>query len=127
MWLLAALWHKIIAPAFYTAETEVEHEGTVIIFIAYLIPALMMSYLFPLYCKHKPSVIEGLKFGAFIGLYGSSRMNSPWPAHMMNHCPMYSKMRYGIWQNRGVGGIVIALVYRKQTVFFTSPGTERRR
>ena len=46
MWLLAGLWHKIIMVQFYTNETEATHEGTGIIFIAYIVRGFLMAYMY---------------------------------------------------------------------------------
>jgi len=47
MWLLAGLWHEIIMEQFYKTETDATHQGTGIIFLAYVILGLLMAYIFP--------------------------------------------------------------------------------
>jgi uncharacterized membrane protein YvlD (DUF360 family) len=68
MWILAGLWHKLLAVAFYARETHANHEGIGIIFLAYLILALLMAYLFPINSMATQPVMTGLTFGIVIGL-----------------------------------------------------------
>ncbi len=51
MWILAGLWHSLIAVSFYTRETEATHEGTGIILVAYLVLGVLMAYLYSLAYK----------------------------------------------------------------------------
>lgn len=54
----AGIWHEIVAVMFYTRETEANHEGVVIIFLAYLVLGLLMAYLYPLVDKGGTTVIH---------------------------------------------------------------------
>ena len=113
MWLLAALWHKLIMAQFYIDETAATHEGTGIIFIAYLILAGLMLLLYPQKSWFNNNLLSGLLFGAVIGLLwvlphelamagahgeplGYVFINAAW--HMVE---------------QGIGGSVIALFYRR--------------
>ena len=113
MWLLAGLWHKIMAAAFYTAEVGATHEDTGIIFVAYLILASLMVYLYSFYTKSERFLIEGFKFGAIIGLL--------WVfPHELAMAGAHEKSLSYVFKNalwhmveQGVGGIIIALVYHR--------------
>jgi len=113
MWLLAGLWHKIVAVAFYTVETEATHEGTGIIFIAYLVLAFIMTYLYSNYHKSQRILLDGLKFGMIMGLL--------WVfPHELAMAGAHGESLVYVFKNalwhmveQGVGGIVIALVYNK--------------
>ncbi len=111
MWLLAGAWHELIVANFYAEETGAEHEGTAIILLAYLILGLLMAYIYPLGYKGGKPWMEGLKFGALMGLlwvfphtlvmagaHGTSVLyvikNSLW--HMVE---------------QGIGGLLIGLIY----------------
>lgn len=68
MWLLAGLWHKVIMAQFYIDETAATHEGTGIIFIAYLILAGLMLIIYPRTPWFSNRPLSGLLFGAVVGL-----------------------------------------------------------
>ena len=113
MWLLAGLWHKLIAIKFYAGETGATHEGTGIIFIAYIVLALLMAYIYPLVYKGKHAQIEGLKFGILIGILWVFPHEL---AMAGSHGESISYVfKNAIWHmvEQGVGGIIIALVYAK--------------
>ncbi len=111
MTLLAGLWHELIMAQFYRDETAATHEGTGIIFIAYLILTGLMLLLYPRKPWLKNHLLSGLLFGTVIGLLwvfphelamagahgeplGYVFFNAAW--HMVE---------------QGAGGIVIALLY----------------
>lgn len=113
MWILAGLWHMLLALAFYTEQTEATHEGTGTILVAYLILGALMAYIYPLGYRGGRPAIEGLRFGIVIGLlwvfphelamvgaHGGSILyvlkNAAW--HMVE---------------QGVGGIIVGLLYGK--------------
>lgn len=68
MTLLAGLWHEVIMAQFYIAETAATHEGTGIIFLAYLVLAGLMVLLCPRTAWLQNRLLSGLLFGAVIGL-----------------------------------------------------------
>lgn len=114
MWVLAGVWHELIMAHFYVTQTHASHSGTGIILIAYLILGALMAFLYSR--QHAPAarpMVEGLMFGIITGLlwvfphelamagaHGGSIVyvlkNAAW--HMVE---------------QGVGGIVIAAVYRR--------------
>ena len=113
MWLLAGLWHKIVAVAFYSAETEATHEGTGIIFVAYLVLALLMTYLFSYYTKGEQPVVEGLKFGVILGLLWVFPHELAMAGAHGESLPYVFKNAIWHMVEQGLGGIIIALVYKK--------------
>ena len=113
MWALAGIWHKIVAVAFYTSETEAKHEGIGIIFLAYIILALFMAYLYPLVSQGGNIAIEGLKVGVFIGLlwvfpHGLAMAG----AHGQSIPYVFKNAAWHVVE-QGIGGIVIAYVFAK--------------
>ena len=67
MAFFSGIWHNLILASFY-GKTGAEHEGIAVLFIAYFILAFLMSYLYPRFYKGGKPVIEGMKFGALIGI-----------------------------------------------------------
>jgi hypothetical protein len=114
MWLLAGLWHEIIMAEFYSSETHATHEGSGIIFIAYIILGLFMSYIFPLGYKGGKTITEGLRFGILMGLL--------WVfPHELALAGAHGESLAYVFKNaawhaveQGLGGIVIALIYKKK-------------
>ncbi len=113
MWLLAGLWHEVIMAAFYTKETQATHEGTGIIFLAYIVLGMLMAYIYPLGYKGGKPTIEGLKFGVVIGLL--------WVfPHELAMAGAHGEsisyvIKNAVWHmvEQGVGGIVIGLIYAR--------------
>ena len=111
MWAFAGIWHKVILKAFYEAATEATHEGTGIIFIAYLVLGGLMAYLFPLGYKGGRPLWEGLRFGMLIGVL--------WVfPHQLAMAGAHGESLLYPFQNaavhmaeQGLGGVVIGLIY----------------
>jgi hypothetical protein len=113
MWLFAGLVHEVIFPKFFADETEATHEGTGIIFLAYIILGLLMSYLYSLTYKGGRPAIEGLKLGILIGiLWVFHHELAMAGAHGESISYVFIN---GAWHmiEQGVGGILIGLVYAK--------------
>lgn len=113
MWLLAGLWHELIMANFYSSETHATHEGTVIIFLAYLVLGVLMAYVYPLGYKGGRPALEGLRFGIVIGLvwvfpHGLAMAG----AHGDSLLYVFKNAAWHIIE-QGVGGIIIALVYAR--------------
>lgn len=113
MWAVAGLWHKLLAVAFYTSETEASHEGVGIILVAYLILGLLMAYLFSISNVSGQPIIAGLKFGIVIGLLWIF-------PHELAMAGAHGKSLVYVFKNaswhiveQGIGGIIIALVFSK--------------
>jgi hypothetical protein len=111
MWFLAGLWHEILMAKFYTAETDATHEGTGIIFLAYLVLGVLMSYIYPLGYKGGRSIIEGLRFGIVIGLlWVFPHALAMAGAHGTSIIYVFKNVAWHVVE-QGVGGVVIALVF----------------
>ena len=67
MWIIAGIWHNLIMANLYE-HIHATHEGLGILLVAYFILALLMSYLYSRGYRGKSPLIEGLIFGAIIGL-----------------------------------------------------------
>ena len=112
MWLLAGLWHLILALHFYRNETGAEHEGLGVIVLAYLILGFLMAYLYQRGFKKKCSVIEGFIFGGIIGVLWV------FPHELVMAGAHGGSVAYviknAIWHiiEQGLGGIVISLIYK---------------
>ena len=113
MWLTAGLWHEIIAAAFYSEETHATHEGTGIIFIAYLVLGLIMAYLYPKFSKGDKPLLDGIKFGAVIGILWVF----PYELAMAgaHDTSIMYVLKNGAWHvvEQGIGGVVIAFLFSK--------------
>jgi len=113
MWLLAGLWHEVIMASFYNTETHATHEGTWIIFLAYLILGLLMAYIFPLGYKGGKPLPEGLRFGIIMGLiWVFPHELAMAGAHGESLSYVFKNAAWHVLE-QGAGGIVIALVYKK--------------
>lgn len=108
MWLLAGLWHKVIMVQFYRQETGAEHEGTLVIFIAYLVLSSIMVYLYRSYSMDDKSIKRGFIFGAVMGvLWVFPHELAMAGAHRESLSYVFIN---GIWHvfEQGAGGIVLA-------------------
>ena len=113
MWAVAGLWHQVIMKQFYASETQATHEGTGIIFIAYLVLGLIMSYLYSKQQHGSEPLKEGLIFGVVMGLLWvfphelamSGAHGEPLPYVFKN----------ALWHmvEQAFGGLVIAWVYQR--------------
>ncbi len=113
MWLLAGLWHGVIMARFYTAETHAAHEGTVIIFIAYMVLACLMAYLYPLLYKEGAPSVKGLWFGVIIGiLWVFPHELAMAGAHSTSIAYVFKNAAWHIVE-QGMGGVIIGFVYGK--------------
>ena len=109
---MAGLWHEVIMAQFYTEQTKATHEGTGIIFLAYLLLSVMMVYMFSQWKHHSNSLLTGFKFGALLGLiwvfpHGLAMAGA--------HGESISYVFYNAtWHmiEQGIGGITIAWLYR---------------
>ncbi len=114
MMLLAGLWHEIIMAQFYRDNTAATHEGTGIIFIAYLILAVLMVTLYSRGNHHAHALPGGLKFGALIGLL--------WVfPHQLAMAGAHGEALPYVFINaawhmveQGLGGVVIAMIFSRK-------------
>ena len=113
MCLLAGLWHKLLMVQFYASEVDATHEGTGIIFIAYIILGILMAYLYPLIYKGGKPAVEGIKIGIVIGiLWVFPHELAMAGAHGESISYVFKNAIWHIFE-QGVGGLIIGLVYGK--------------
>lgn len=111
MWLLAGLWHKLLMAKFYAGETDATHEGTGIIFLAYMVLGVLMAYIYSLGYKGGRPTVEGLRFGVVIGLlWVFPHELAMAGAHGDSILYVFKNAALHIIE-QGVGGIIIGLVY----------------
>ena len=113
MWLLAGLWHTVLATTFYRTHTGAEHEGTGSILVAYLILSALMVVLYPdPWWPGRPRLSD-MAFGAVIGLLWV------FPHALAMAGAHGESVRYAIenaaWHlaEQGVGGLLIGVVCRR--------------
>ena len=115
MWIVAGIWHNIIMANFYNKQ-HAEYEDIALLIIAYLILAMFMSYLYPLFNKLENRVLNGLLFGCIIGLLWV------FPHELVMAGAHGSSVLYviknGAWHlvEQGIGGIVIVLILGKKNL-----------
>jgi len=115
MWVISGLWHNLILATFYVSETEATHEGIGILLIAYIVIALIMAYLYPRFFQGGSPAIEGLKFGALIGLlWVFPHELAMAGAHGESLVYVFKN---GAWHavEQGLGGIVIGVIFVRDT------------
>ena len=112
MWVVSGLWHNLILANFY-AQKGASHEGIGILFISYLILALIMSYLYPFGYRGKAPWLEGLRFGIMIGILWV------FPHELAMAVAHGESLSYvfknGAWHaiEQGIGGIILGSIYGK--------------
>ena len=110
MWITAGFWHNLILPGI-DKNIHAHHEGLVTGLVAYIILALIMSYIYPLGYKGKTPLWEGLKFGIIIGIlwvfpHGLAMAG----VHETSIIYEIKNMLYHIFE-QGIGGIIIGFIY----------------
>lgn len=111
MWALAGLYHKLLMAKFYTGETGATHEGTGIIFLAYMVLSVLMAYIYPLGYKGRRPAVEGLRFGMLIGLLWVFPHELAMAGAHGNSISYVFKNAVWHMIEQGFGGIIIGLVY----------------
>ncbi len=113
MWLLAGLWHEIVAAHFYAERVDAGHQGLGIILAAYLMLGLLMAFMFERIRGHGSTSIAGLIFGALIGVvwvlpHGIAMAG----AHGE---PVLYEFQNAAWHvvEQGLGGLIIGAVHRR--------------
>jgi len=110
MGLLSIIWHLVLFSDLYNNGNC----NIPIAALAYFMLSLLMTYAYPIFYKGGSPVIEGLKFGIFIGLI--------WilPLHILQlsieRVDLNMMLVDDPWHaiEQGIGGIVIALVYGRK-------------
>lgn len=110
MWVVAGIWHTILAVHFYKNETNAEHKGLSVILLAYLILGLLMTHIYT--NSHRSSTtLEGFYFGAIMGvLWVFPHELAMAGAHGESISYVFKN---GLWHiiEQGLGGMVISIVY----------------
>jgi hypothetical protein len=111
MWLLAGLWHELIMAKFYARETQATHEGTGIIFVAYMVLSTLMVYLYSRLSRGGRPAVEGLRFGIVIGLLWVFPHELAMAGAHGDSISYVLKNAAWHMVEQGAGGIIIGLVY----------------
>ena len=116
MWILAGLWHEVVMATFYASETDATHQGTGIIFLAYIVLGALMAYIYPLGYKGGRPVFEGLRFGLVIGLlWVFPHELAMAGAHGDSISYVFKNAAWHMVE-QGVGGLIIGLIYGRLQV-----------
>lgn len=110
MWVVAGLWHNLIMPSLYK-DTHASHEGIGVLLIAYIVLAFIMSLLYSRWYQKGSPILEGLKFGALIGiLWVFPHTLAMAGAHGSS---MVYVFKNALWHavEQGIGGIVVGIVF----------------
>ena len=115
MWGVAGVWHKLVMANFYSLATHASHEGTGIIFLAYLVLALFMVGLYAYGAPRRRPVLEGLLLGVVIGLlwvlpHGLAMAGA-------HDEPLPYVFKNAAWHGieQGAGGIIIGLILGQES------------
>ena len=115
MWVVAGIWHNVIMANFYNKQ-HAEHEDIALLIIAYLILAMFMSYLYPLFNKLENRALNGLLFGGIIGLlWVFPHELAMAGAHGTSILYVIKNATWHIVE-QGIGGIVIAFIFGQNNV-----------
>lgn len=114
MWAIAGIWHNLIKANFYNS-INAKHDAIGVFLVAYFILALIMAYIYPLRYKCENYLKEGIIFGAIIGLLWVFPHGIIDAASHGDTTYLY-QFKNALWHmiEQGIGGIIIAFVYRKQ-------------
>lgn len=118
MWIVAGIWHNLIMANLY-ADVHAQHDGIGLLLVAYFILAFFMVYLYPLFNKVENRVLNGLLFGGIIGLlWVFPHELAMAGAHGTS---VLYVIKNGAWHmvEQGIGGVIIALVYRRDSINVT--------
>jgi hypothetical protein len=122
MWLLAGLWHELVMAKFYARETNATHEGTGVIFLAYMALSILMVYLYSRVYRGGRPVVEGLRLGIVVGLlWVFPHELAMAGAHGESIAYVFKNAAWHMVE-QGVGGIIIGLVYGRSK----NPGPGRQ-
>jgi hypothetical protein len=113
MWLLAGLWHEIFMAKFYANQAHAAHEGVAVIFAAYLVLGLLMSYLYPSQRKTGRPALDGLKLGVLVGLlWVFPHELAMAGAHGSSISYVFKNAAWHMIE-QGIGGIIIGFVHAR--------------
>ena len=114
MLILGFLWHRVIMGGFYDehgAAVMREEPKMLFIILGVLVLAFLMAYAYPLGYKGGSPVIEGLRFGALMGLLAFLPFNLI--LYGAFNITLAGALVDAGWHvvEEGVGGVIIAMVY----------------
>ena len=124
MAFVAGAWHTLLATAFYKENVHASHDGTGIIFIAYILLALMMSVLWSAVRGSFNGRWAPVLFGAFMGvLWVFPHELVMVGAHGKLEIPYV--LRNAAWHvvEQGFGGWVMGLILTSRVGIFQSQNT----
>lgn len=109
MWIVAGIWHEVLAAHFYTADTA-PHQGVGLILVAYVVLAGLMALFYRRGFSNGRPLLNGAWFGALAGLF--------WVLpYTLSMAAAHGEPVTGVFANagwhmveQGVGGVIIALV-----------------
>ena len=110
MWITAGIWHEIAAAAFYAGNIDGQHQGLGIIFVAYVLLAVLITFFLRHTRLTSSPLLNGLILGATIGIL--------WVfPHELTLAAAHGEPLDGVFGNalwhmveQGIGGLIIALV-----------------
>jgi len=113
MTMVAGLWHEVIAPQLYSTTITDKHQGTTIIFIAYILLAAVMVIVYNRKESITMPVVQGLFTGILIGfVWVFPHELAMAAAHGESFLYV---VKNGVWHliEQGIGGVVIGLMLGK--------------
>lgn len=116
MWIMAGIWHNLILPS-ANKDIHPHHDGIFIGLVAYIILAFLIVYIYSITIDITNNhVMKGFIVGIIIGIlwvfpHGLAMAG----VHKTSIIYEIKNTLYHIFE-QGVGGIVIALTYGKQTL-----------
>lgn len=110
MWITAGIWHEIAAIAFYADRVDGQHQGIGIIFLAYCVLSILITFFLRHTRLTARPLLNGLIVGATIGiLWVFPHELTTAAAHGEPLGYVFSNALWHIVE-QGLGGLVIALV-----------------
>lgn len=124
IFLLSGLWHQLLLADFYAAQTAAVARAEinmVAVTIGSLILAFLMAWMYPTGYQGGSPVVEGLRFGALIGLLWIL----PWSVIITGiwNVGMTVTLVDAAWHvvEEGLAGVVIGLVYGRKLAKVKEP------
>ena len=112
MWILAGVWHEILARHLYEATERGPHQGVLLIFVAYVLLAVIMTFFLRHTRVSDNALIHGTVIGAVIGLLWV--FPHEFSVAVAHGEPLDYVFVNGLWHvvEQGAGGAIIASVMR---------------
>ena len=112
MFGISLVWHFIATPILYPPNSVPSGEPNVLyVILGYIVFTALMVYLYPKFVGKNKSLLEGFRFGAFMGVLWNVPLVLIFMG-VMNY-PALAAFLDSFWGiiEQGIGGIVIALLY----------------